>query len=69
MNDYIEEIDKEKKDLNIMINSLILDNNNKLKEAEKLKATNEELGKVYMDREEQYKSMKEVVGKGTKKNY
>ena len=52
-----------------MINSLILDNNNKIKEKEKLKETNEELGKIYMEREEQYKSMKEVVGKGKKTKY
>ena len=47
-----------------MINSLMLDNQNKNKGTEKLKATNEELGKIYNDREEQYQSMKEVVLKG-----
>ena len=64
LNDYIEEIDKEKKDLSIMINNLIIDNNNKNKETEKLKITNEELGKIFNDREGQYNSMKEVVSKG-----
>ena len=67
MNDYIEEIDKEKNDLSIMINSLIADNKNKNKETEKLKEKNEELGKIYNEREGQYKSMKEVVANGTKK--
>ena len=68
VNDYIEEIDKEKNDLSIMINSLIADNKNKNKETEKLKEKNEELGKIYNEREGQYKSMKEVVANGTKKN-
>ena len=67
VNDYIEEIDKEKNDLSIMINSLIADNKNKNKETEKLKEKNEELGKIYNEREGQYKSMKEVVANGTKK--
>ena len=67
MNDYIEEIDKEKNDLSLMINSLIADNKNKNKETEKLKEKNEELGKIYNEREGQYKSMKEVVANGTKK--
>ena len=67
MNDYIEDIDKEKNDLSVMINSLIVDNKNKNKETEKLKETNEALGKIYNEREGQYNSMKEVVANGTRK--
>ena len=44
-----------------MIDNLKLNNKNKEKEALKLKQKNEELQKVYDDRETQYKSMKEVV--------
>ena len=67
VNNYVEEMDKEKNDLSIMINSLIADNNNKNIETEKLKEKNEELGKIYNEREGQYNSMKEVVANGTKK--
>lgn len=63
LNDYIEDKDREKKELSIMINSLIFDNNNKMKEIEKLKEDNEKLGKIYNEREEQYNSMKDAIGK------
>ena len=48
-----------------MIDNLKLNNTNKEKEKEKLKQINEELQKIYNDREHKYKSMKEVVAKGT----
>ena len=47
-----------------MISNLILENNNKNKKIEKLKVTNEELGKIFSAIEGQYNSMKEVVAKG-----
>ena len=59
----MEEKEKEENDLNFMIDNLKLNNKNKEKEALKLKQKNEELQKVYDDRETQYKSMKEVVVK------
>lgn len=61
INDYLEEKNKEKNDLSIMIETLKLENNNKLKEYNKLKYNNEELGKIYNEKEKQYKAMKEVV--------
>ena len=63
INDLMEEKEKEENDLNFMIDNLKLNNKNKEKEAFKLKQKNEELQKVYDDRETQYKSMKEVVVK------
>ena len=67
MNDYIEDTDKEKKELDIMIKSLKMDNMSKNKEREKLRETNEELEKSFADKDTQFKSMKNVVAKGTKK--
>ena len=47
-----------------MIDNLKLNNQNKEKDTQKLKEMNEELQKIFNDREEQYKSMKEVVATG-----
>ena len=47
-----------------MIDNLRINNANKEKDTIKLKEVNEELQKIYIDREEQYKSMKEVVANG-----
>ena len=65
INEFIEEKEKEENELHFMIDNLKLNNTNKEKEKEKLKKLNEELQKIYNDRENQYKSMKEVVAKGT----
>ena len=61
----MEEKEKEENELNFMIDNLRINNKNKENETQKLKEINEELQKVYNDREEQYKSMKEVVAKGS----
>ena len=60
----MEEKEKEESELNFMIDNLRLNNNNKEKDTIKLKEVNEELQKIYDDREKQYKSMKEVVASG-----
>ena len=64
INDLMEEKEKEENELNFMIDNLRLNNKNKQKDTQKLKEVNEELQKIYNDREQQYKSMKEVVAKG-----
>ena len=64
LNDLIEEKEKEESELNFMIDNLRINNANKEKDTIKLKEVNEELQKIYIDREEQYKSMKEVVANG-----
>ena len=63
LNDYIEEANNEKKELSVMIDRLITDNNNKLKETESLKERNENLEKMQNEREEQYNAMKSVLSK------
>ena len=60
----MEEKEKEENELNFMIDNLKLNNKNKENENQKLKEVNKELQRVFTDREEQYKSMKEVVAKG-----
>ena len=60
----MEEKEKEESELNFMIDNLRLNNQNKEKDTQKLKKVNEELQKIFNDREEQYKSMKEVVATG-----
>ena len=64
LNEYIEEANNEKKELSLMIDSLISDNKNKLKETGNLKERNDNLGKIYNEREEQYNAMKEALAKG-----
>ena len=64
LNDFMEEKEKEESELNFMIDNLRLNNQNKEKDTQKLKKVNEELQKIFNDREEQYKSMKEVVATG-----
>jgi len=63
LNEYIEEANKEKRELSMMTNSLIIDNNNKLKETKSLKERNDNLEKMFNEREEQYNAMKEVLAK------
>jgi hypothetical protein len=46
-----------------MIDSLITDNNNKLKETESLKERNVNLEKMYNEREGQYNAMKSALSK------
>ena len=64
INDLMDEKEKEENELNFMIDNLKLNNKNKVNETQKLKKINEELQRVYNDREEQYKSMKEIVANG-----
>ena len=63
LNEYIEDSNNEKNELSMMINSLITDNKNKIKETENLKERNDNLGKMYNEREGQYNAMKEVLAK------
>ena len=63
LNDYIEEANNEKRELSMMIDSLITDNNNKLKETESLKERNDNLEKMYNEREGQYNAMKNALSK------
>ena len=63
LNEYIEDSNNEKNELSMMVNSLITDNKNKIKETENLKERNDNLGKMYNEREGQYNAMKEVLAK------
>ena len=67
INDLMDEKEKEDSDLNFMIDNLKLNNKNKEKDTIKLKSINEELQKIYDEKNNQYKSMKEVVAKGSKR--
>ena len=64
LNKYIEEANNEKRELSTMIDRLITDNNNKLKETENLKEKNDNLGKMCNEREGQYNAMKDILSKG-----
>ena len=52
---------KKKKDLSIIIDNLKLENSNKVKECNNLKNNNEELEKIFDNREKLYKAMKDVI--------
>ena len=61
LNDYLENKNKEKRDLSIMIDNLKLENSNKIKECNNLKNSNEELEKVFDNKEKLYKAMKNII--------
>ena len=68
LNEYIEEANNEKMELSMIINSLITDNNNKLKETESLIERNDNLEKKFNEREEQYNVIKDVFAKVDKED-
>ncbi len=61
LNDYLEEKRKEQNDLSMMIDSLKMENNNKLQQYNQLKYNYDELEKIYNEKEKQYNEMKAVV--------
>ena len=61
LNDYLEEKNREQKDLSYMIDSLKMENNNKIQQYNQLKYNYDELEKIYNEKEKQYNEMKSVV--------
>ena len=67
-NDYLEDKKREKNDLDIIINNLKNENDNKMKECNILRKNTEEIEKIYNDKNKQYNAMKDILDKNKDSN-